>query len=328
MEEKKLTNDTEKNDGMTDEEIVKDLEEYIRKGYTSTPAEVWLALIRRLQYGYSSASKASEEWKAKYEAERKENETIKAELKNELAEHEEFTKKAKEEIDFLTKIIGMSKRKTKNLELQKKIAQLTCTCNLLRDGTRLYERRCDEYKEENERLTEENLALSKGVKRLKKRYEETTKRNADEVVKKFCETTMYAEQERLVKENGELQKQVDELTEECKELRCEKIRLETSVEYWSDSYGEKKLENAERQKQVDELKKKLDKEYERGYYFGKQDALTSDRSDNATSESDTSVYEQAVKDTAKEILAKAPTDTDADERFIHWLRGHYGVKVE
>lgn len=30
-------------------------------------------LIRRLQYGYSSASKASEEWREKYEKERKEN---------------------------------------------------------------------------------------------------------------------------------------------------------------------------------------------------------------------------------------------------------------
>ena len=97
-----------------------------------------LDLIRRLQYGYSSASKASEEWKAKYEKERKENEeynqklddgellskdyhdeqvfhyvdenaelreeikTLKAELKKELAEHEEFTKKAKAEIERLT----------------------------------------------------------------------------------------------------------------------------------------------------------------------------------------------------------------------------------
>lgn len=34
---------------MTDEDIVKDLEDYIREGYTNTPAEVWLDLIRRLQ---------------------------------------------------------------------------------------------------------------------------------------------------------------------------------------------------------------------------------------------------------------------------------------
>ena len=39
-----------------------------------------LDLIRRLQYGYSSASKASEEWREKYEKERKENAEQKAEI--------------------------------------------------------------------------------------------------------------------------------------------------------------------------------------------------------------------------------------------------------
>lgn len=41
-----------------------------------------LELIRRLQYGYSSASKASEEWREKYEKERKEN----AELQKQVDE--------------------------------------------------------------------------------------------------------------------------------------------------------------------------------------------------------------------------------------------------
>ena len=39
-----------------------------------------LDLIRRLQYGYSSASKASEEWREKYEKECKENAEQKAEI--------------------------------------------------------------------------------------------------------------------------------------------------------------------------------------------------------------------------------------------------------
>lgn len=46
-------------------------------------------LIRRLQYGYSSASKASDEWKAKYEAERKENEELQKQI-DELKEQKGF----------------------------------------------------------------------------------------------------------------------------------------------------------------------------------------------------------------------------------------------
>lgn len=83
--EEDLVNDTEINVGMTelsDEEIIKDLERYIERGYTSTPAEVWLAFIKRLL---------------------EENKTLKAELRKECEEHEEFVKKAKEEIDYLKK---------------------------------------------------------------------------------------------------------------------------------------------------------------------------------------------------------------------------------
>lgn len=87
MKEKKLT----------DEEIVKALEcctvggkcnecpYHIKKIYcvpNQKSEKDCLDLIRRLQYGYSSASKASEEWRAKYEAERKEN----AELQKQVDE--------------------------------------------------------------------------------------------------------------------------------------------------------------------------------------------------------------------------------------------------
>lgn len=95
MEKKKLT----------DEEIIKALECCTKSGCddeitgdcplkndescSTILAINALDLIRRLQYGYSSASKASEEWKAKYEKERKEN----AELQKQV---DELTKKNKQ----------------------------------------------------------------------------------------------------------------------------------------------------------------------------------------------------------------------------------------
>ena len=87
MEEKKLT----------DEEIIKALEccavepcedcgncpRFTKEKLChKANAKQSLDLIRRLQYGYSSASKASEDWKAKYEKERKEN----AELQKQVDE--------------------------------------------------------------------------------------------------------------------------------------------------------------------------------------------------------------------------------------------------
>lgn len=82
MEEKKLT----------DDEIVKALENNAM-GYGACIVgdlyQASLDLIRRLQYGYSSASKASEEWKAKYEAERKENAELQKQV-NKLKEENEY----------------------------------------------------------------------------------------------------------------------------------------------------------------------------------------------------------------------------------------------
>ena len=63
---------------LTDEEIIKDLEQYNDEQTINNA----LDLIRRLQDGYSSASKASEEWREKYEKERKEN----AELQKQVDE--------------------------------------------------------------------------------------------------------------------------------------------------------------------------------------------------------------------------------------------------
>lgn len=67
-------------------------------------------------------------------------------------------------------------------------------------------------------LESENEALQKGVIRLKKRYEETITKNADECVKKFCETSMYKEQEKLVNENTELKDRIAKLESENERL--------------------------------------------------------------------------------------------------------------
>ncbi len=49
-----------------------------------------LDLIRRLQYGYSSASKASEEWKVKYEEEREENAELQKQVETWKAKSKEL----------------------------------------------------------------------------------------------------------------------------------------------------------------------------------------------------------------------------------------------
>lgn len=71
-------------------------------------------------------------------------------------------------------------------------------------------------------LEKENEALWKGVKRLKKRYKETITKNADECVKKFCETVMYKEIDKLVNENQQLKESIEYGNEVCKECQSDK----------------------------------------------------------------------------------------------------------
>ena len=61
----------------------------------------------------------------------------------------------KAEIELLSKVISSSKRKTKILEMQREIERLTSMSNLQRDGTRLYERRCEELQKQVDELTEQ-----------------------------------------------------------------------------------------------------------------------------------------------------------------------------
>ncbi len=74
-----------------------------------------LDLIRRLQYGYSSASKASEEWKVKYEQEREENVAQQAEIER-LTEEKQSLIGRKAGLDY-----SYNQVKEKNAELQKQV---------------------------------------------------------------------------------------------------------------------------------------------------------------------------------------------------------------
>lgn len=104
-----------------------------------------------------------------------------------------------------------------------------------------------------------------------------------------------AEIERLTEENKQLEEEID-LEVDLQTQRKRQIIAESQE--FIDELANK---NAELQKQVDEWNSAF---------------------------IPTRARQQAVKDTAKEILAKAPTETNPDEMFIHWLRERYGVEVE
>lgn len=107
---------------------------------------------------------------------------------------------------------------------------------------------------------------------------------------------------------NEQKAKIERLTEEKQSL----IGRKAGLDY---SHNQVKEKNAELQKQVDELtneNKELwnsyHKGYQVGYEYGKQDALTSDRKEDCTVQSETSAYDKAVKDTAKGIYKEIGKD--------------------
>lgn len=93
-----------------------------------------------------------------------ENATLKTELRKECEEHEEFTKKAKEEIEFATKVISMSKRKTKIADLLKEIDYLkNCADNFLADYQKA-QKQVDELEQELENKKAEEGEIYKWAK--------------------------------------------------------------------------------------------------------------------------------------------------------------------
>lgn len=207
---------------LTDEEIVKALEycgsnhkdnsceicplRHVENCYDTVLHDNTLDLIRRLQYDNSSAHKASEQWRAKFEA-------IKTELQKECQEHlafAELAKKADEqqkaEIEFLTKIIGMSKRKTRIADLLKEI----------------------------ERLTEERNKY-KGL------YETMYRKWSDLQDKEFNCEALRKEKNEYFDKAVELQKQVDELKAKIPN-NCVVLSKEEWNKLMGDTYTSKELD--------------------------------------------------------------------------------------
>ena len=162
-----------------------------------------------------------------------------------------------------------------------------------------------EQKAEIERLTE-------WKDKLQDTKDELEQQLIDTGFKEYCE-----ENKRLTDENAELQKQVDELTAKYR-------NLENNYEYTHELYRQY-------EKQVDELKTKCQKAYTEGYEQGKFDSAQE--------------KQQAVKDTAKEILSEfylwigQDFDDIPTGGFIHIMKEdfkrrmnefykRYGVEVE
>ena len=127
-------------------------------------AKYALDLIRRLQYGYSSASKASEEWREKYEKERKENAEYEQKLDDgELVSkdwHDEQVGHANEEIERLTEELEIEKHNHKATQWHYD--------NSYKEGVRLLEengRICQSYIE----VCDINAELQKQVDELNKK---------------------------------------------------------------------------------------------------------------------------------------------------------------
>ena len=113
-----------------------------------------------------------------------------------------------------------------------------------------------------------------------------------------------AEIEQLTEWKDKLQDTKDELEQQL---------IDTGFKEYCEENKRLTDENAELQKQVDELKSENTELYK----------------EQTTLIAGSILAKQNIpKDTAKKILAKAPTETNADEMFIHWLRERYGVEVE
>lgn len=191
---------------MTDEEIVKAFEQCgtgkcpsdcaYRKDEIRCDAKTLhkdiLDLIRRLQYGYSSASKASDEWRAKYEKERNENAEQKAEierLKGFLQTFETVIKEKDEQIEKRLEEVYADFMK------EYKIAKQDLKESLEREVE--LQMQVDEIKSDTSKAIENyKKEMSTAIKEAEKEIEEmqqqavkdTTKKISKELFEKHTET--------------------------------------------------------------------------------------------------------------------------------------------
>lgn len=116
--------------------------------------------------------------------------------------------------------------------------------------------------------------------------------------------------DKWMKENAEQKAEIERLTEENRTIVSISNGFALERNNLRDEVNELRKEKRHLQKKVDELNLELLR------YKGLKIEI------------EKASYEQGQFDTAKEILEKAPTETNADEMFIHWLRERFGVEVE
>lgn len=220
---------------LTDEELITALDKCREKTYCEEKCEYRLAemgsacipklmgqaldLIRRLQYGYSSASKASDEWREKYEAV----------LKDYYAERQTCDEQ-KDIIERLTKWYDTQSGlyndlQDENKELKAEIErlktengnQVRMRCDMQRKFDDL-QTLCAEQKAEIERLTEENAILKENPTIL-----------AGRSLGKTIRAKLLAF-DKMKEQNAELQKQVDVLTAEKENLYFLNKNLEDYID--------------------------------------------------------------------------------------------------
>lgn len=278
-----------------DEILIRDLEEFANDSdvnesgiYTKI-----LDFIRRLQSGYSSASTASDEWKAKYEAEREENIKQKAEIKRLMKELSKATDSLVTASRCFTRMETFYKGKCQEFETakEKDAADSKQHCKKCRT---YWLSKLDTQKERTAQLQKqvEELKEQKGfwegmhdrVCSKLEEYDDKSEEYENALVMKQCRIT-------------ELQKQVSELKEKIMNLKSAMIDRVARKSY--DSL----LTTIE---DVEEI-------------FG--DAYESEFN---------KLLEEAVKDkakeTAKEILQEGKYCLS--KSLKDWIKERYGVEVK
>ena len=175
---------------LTNEEIIKDMERYIELGYTSTPAEVWLDLIRRLQNDYSN---------------------LKERYVKVLGLNEKVIAEQKVEIEWLAKV---------EMDLIGKIADQKAEIERLTEEHAELQKQVDELKEENKKLYKENTTLIAGsILERKDISKDTAKEIFEKIFEVLCCFTTQGKSkgyaEGFIDCLEEVDERIQKLAQEC-----------------------------------------------------------------------------------------------------------------
>ena len=228
-----------------DEILIRDLEEFADDSdvnesgiYTKI-----LDFIRRLQYDCSSASKASDEWKAKYEAERNENAEQKTEIERLTEETKTAWQKFKQKVDESIELsMLLDKRVGERAELQKQVDAQKTEIERLKKEKESWKDREKSFVNAVEKLTKEKSELKADIKRLTGELDKAT---GSLVTASRCFTRM----ETFYKDKCTEFETAQEKDAADSKQHCEKCRT-----YWLSKLDAQKEKTAKLQTQVNELK--------------------------------------------------------------------------